>query len=185
VRQSLGTDRRGGYNIKSTKTGRERVIPLSPAAIDALRSLRVRQAREKLAAGGAYDDRGFVFTDPFGHPVKLDAATKTFVAAARRLGISGVTLHSCRRAVATWALTGGNDVRSVAALLGAQRSIDDAQRLRPRRRRTQERAVAAISEPLVCCPGSARGRGEQTALNIGKRHGFFERWQPNGNRGKS
>jgi integrase len=118
VRQSIGDDRRGGYYLKQTKTGRERVFPLDAVAVEALRGVRARQAREKLAAGAAYDDQGLVFADQAGRPMKLDAPTKAFTAAARRLGISGVTLHSCRHGFATWALADGADLRSVSAVLG-------------------------------------------------------------------
>ncbi len=118
VRQALADDHRGGYYVKPTKTNRERCVPLAPIAIDALRAVRVRQAHEKLAAGSLYEDGGFVFAGEYGQPCDLEAPTKAFTGIARRLGISGVTLHSCRHAVATWALADGADVRSVAAVLG-------------------------------------------------------------------
>ncbi len=148
VRQSIGTDRRGGFFVKSTKTGRERVVPLAPAAAEALRLVRVRQAREKLAAGAVYDDRGLVFADAFGRPMKLDAPTKAFVAAARRVGITGVTLHSCRHAVATWALFEGSDVRSVAALLGHSAASTTLNVYGHVVAGSQERAVTAVSNAL-------------------------------------
>jgi integrase len=121
VSQATARDRRGGerrYYLKATKTNRERCVPLSAAAVDALRAIKVRQAHERLAAGALYQDRGFVFADELGDPYTPESATKAFAKAVRALRIDGVTLHSCRHAVATWALAVGADLHSVAAVLG-------------------------------------------------------------------
>jgi integrase len=147
VRQSIGTDRRGGFFVKPTKTGRERIVPLSQDAIDAFRSIHVRQAAEKLAAK-VYTDRGLVFADKHGEQMKLDAPTKAFVAAARKHGVVGVTLHSCRHSVATWALADGSDVRSVAALLGHSAPSTTLNVYGHVIAGAQERAVALISGAL-------------------------------------
>ena len=148
VRQSIGTDRHGGFFVKSTKTGRERIVPLSEDAAKALRSVHVRQTAEKLAAK-VYTDRGLVFADKHGNPMKLDAPTKSFVAAARKNGIAGVTLHSCRHAAATWALAEGSDVRSVAALLGHSVPSTTLNVYGHLIAGAQERAVAMISNALT------------------------------------
>lgn len=118
IRASLGTDRRGGYFTKSTKTGKARIIKLAQSAADVLRAVRVRQDKEMRALGDAYRNLGFVFADEFGNAPTLDGPTKAFAAGARELGIEGVTLHSCRHAVATWAIASGCDARSVASLMG-------------------------------------------------------------------
>jgi hypothetical protein len=41
---------------------------LVPAAVDALREARLRQKRERLAAGPAWTDSGYVFTTEIGTP---------------------------------------------------------------------------------------------------------------------
>lgn len=162
VRQSIGTDRQGGFFVKTTKTGRERIVPLSEAAAKALRSVHVRQTGEKLAAR-VYTDHGLVFADKHGNPIKLDAPTKSFVAAARRHGIAGVTLHSCRHSVATWALAEGSDVRSVAALLGHSAPSTTLNVYGHVVAGAQERAVAMISNALATAQtrllAAAKARG--------------------------
>jgi integrase len=70
------------------------------------------------AIGEAYRNQGYVFADELGNPPALEGPTKAFATAVRRLGIEGVTLHSCRHAVAAWAIASGCDARSVASLMG-------------------------------------------------------------------
>lgn len=118
VRQAFGDAGKRGQYLKSTKTGRARIVPLSAAALDALRRLRAAQAANKLRIGSLYEDQGFVFAGEDGAPIPLDAPTKAFARTARTAGLKGVTLHSLRHTAATWALAGGTDVRTAAALLG-------------------------------------------------------------------
>ena len=70
------------------------------------------------AIGEAYRNQGYVFADELGNAPTLEGPSKAFATAARKLGIEGVTLHSCRHAVATWAIAFGCDARSVASLMG-------------------------------------------------------------------
>jgi integrase len=109
---------RTGVAIKATKTERARVVPLSVLAIDALRRQRVMQAREKLAAGGGYDDLGFVFTGPVGGMVKPMVLTDAFRDLARKAKLPLTSIHALRHTAATWMLAGGVDIRSAAGILG-------------------------------------------------------------------
>lgn len=120
VRQAIGEDRKGRSFIKSTKSGRERVVPLNRLAIEALRRHRAAQNEEKMRNRDRYLDQDLVFADDLGGMLDLDGISKLFAALARMAGIKtkGVSLHSCRHFSATQALFAGNDVRTVAALLG-------------------------------------------------------------------
>jgi integrase len=118
VRNALGSDRKGGFFVKPPKGNRTRSIALVPAAIDALRKERAAQAADKLAPGASYVDRGLVFADAFGAPLHPDSFSKAFQLYARAAKINGATLHSTRHSVATWAIAGGGDIRSVQAILG-------------------------------------------------------------------
>lgn len=148
VRASLSTDHRGGSFIKATKTEKMRVVPLPSSAVGVLRDLCDRQSLEKDVAAAAYRDQGFVFADAAGNAPCLDTPAKVFVAAARKLGIQGVTLHSCRHTVATWALAAGRDVKGVAALLGHSASSTTLDRYGHVVTGAQERVVATVNMML-------------------------------------
>ena len=152
VRQAIGDDRKGTTFLKTTKSGRERALPLSPLAAEALRRLKVSQAADKLAAPeGAYQDRGFVFADELGRLLDLDSVSKAFSALASRLGIKskGISLHSCRHFGATQALVSGNDVRTVAALLGHASASTTLNVYGHVVAGAQERAVTGIGDAIA------------------------------------
>ncbi len=90
-----------------------------------------------------------MFADEVGGMLDLDAVSKAFSALATEVGIKakGISLHSCRHLGATQALVAGNDIRTIAALLG---HADPSVTLRvychvvPG---AQEKAVAGIGVP--------------------------------------
>ncbi len=83
VRQAIGEDRKGHTFIKSTKSGRERVVPLNRLAIEALRRHRAVQREEKMRSRDRYADQGLVFADELGGMLDLDAISKAFATLAR------------------------------------------------------------------------------------------------------
>lgn len=117
IRRSL-VQTRGGTTVKSTKTDRVRLVPLSRPAVEALRRVRSMQAAERLAAGPSYVDGGYVFAGPLGEPHAPHAASDAFRFYARRCRISTAKLHSLRHTAATLMIAAGKDIRTVAGILG-------------------------------------------------------------------
>ena len=102
---------------KSTKTDLVATIALSDFAVDALRSQRALQAKERLAAGQFYDDLGFVFAPPAGGmptPAALGQAVRRI---AERAGLSMRGTHAMRHSTGSWLIRSGVDIRTVAAIL--------------------------------------------------------------------
>ncbi|HEY2476377.1 MAG TPA: tyrosine-type recombinase/integrase [Candidatus Cybelea sp.] len=150
VCQAIGQDRRGASFIKVPKNGKTRTVKLDPLAIEALRRHRAEQAATKMRNRDRYHDQGLVFADEFGGILDLDAVSKAFAAIAKSVGIKakGISLHSCRHFGATEAFADGNDVRTVAALLGHS---DPSTTLRIYGHvvaGAQERAVASIGNAI-------------------------------------
>lgn len=111
---------KGGRIVeKTTKTDQIRHVFAGALANEALRHQRALQARDKLAAGAAYADSGHVFQHPGGGPMAPDFASKAFARARRAANLpAAASLHSLRHTAATWMLTSGVDIATVARVLG-------------------------------------------------------------------
>lgn len=106
-----------GVALKSTKSGKERSVPLSSLAIEALQMQRFRAAEDAFKAEEGYVDRGFVFSDAFGRPCRPFAFTDAFRTIAKKAGVKK-RLHDARHWTASHLLGAGVDVRTAATILG-------------------------------------------------------------------
>jgi integrase len=73
-----------------------RTLPLPGDLAAALTALHRRQAGEKLAAGPAYRDSGYVVVDEVGEPVSPEWFSDQFGRVAARAGVRRITLHETR-----------------------------------------------------------------------------------------
>lgn len=73
-----------------------RTLPLDDELLGALRALRTAQARERLAAGEAYDPSGHVVVDEIGAPVHPEWYSDEFGRVAKRAGVKRIVLHEGR-----------------------------------------------------------------------------------------
>jgi integrase len=73
-----------------------RKLPLDAAAASALHALHVAQASEKLAAGAAYADSGYVVVDELGEPVHPEWYSDEFGRLSKRAGVKRIVLHEGR-----------------------------------------------------------------------------------------
>ena len=100
-----------------TDAGR-RTIPLDPSLVSCFRSHWVQQGTERLAAGEAWNDQGYVFTDQLGLPLYPDLFSERFIALAEAAGLRRIRLHDLRHSAASLMLASGENVKVVAELLG-------------------------------------------------------------------
>jgi integrase len=177
IRQAIGEDRRGGSFVKSTKSGRERIVPLNAVVIAALHRQKAVQAQDKLLRRGHYEDRGLVFADKLGGVLDLDLASKAFAKLAREAGLKvrGVSLHSLRHCAATMALQGGADVRTVAALLGHASPSTTLNVYGYVVAGAQERAVKSLGEALSQAQARAIGGESRGARDPSEQRGDLAR----------
>ncbi len=113
--------RREGRIVARTKTDRARMIELDGSSVSMLRTWRARQAEERLAIGGGYQDLDLIFCLVDGRPYQPEAFFKTFDRRMRQPRYSTlptIRLHDLRHTWATLALAAGVDVAIVSKRLG-------------------------------------------------------------------
>ncbi|MEV4086332.1 site-specific integrase [Nonomuraea fuscirosea] len=96
----------------------DRVIALDNDTVAVLRAHRRRQAAERLAAGDAWVDSGFVFTDEVGQPLHPQQVSDQFYRLAYAAGLPPVRLHDLRHGAASLMLAAGVDLKVVQETLG-------------------------------------------------------------------
>lgn len=100
-----------------TAAGR-RSVPLDDTLVSLLRRHRAAQAGEKLAAGGVYQDDGWLLCDELGRPVYPDTVSERFDEQVKAAGLRRIRLHDTRHTAASLMLASGVPVKVVADLLG-------------------------------------------------------------------
>lgn len=139
IRRALtrrGIEGDAAYKLVPPKTKRGvRQITLSVVAVNALKEWRSETARERLAAGPEYEDKGFVFCNPFGKPLEqanLYARNFRRTMAEAKLGewqeavagknprrfLVAFSMYSLRHTAATLLLKKGIHVKVVSEMLG-------------------------------------------------------------------
>ena len=126
IKQSL--QRIGGRRFGSAsalqlvepKTERSRrTLRLPEAVVRALRTHRVRQLEERLAAGPRWNESGLVFSTAIGTPLDPQSAVSQFKAVLSKAGLSSATrFHDLRHSAASLLLAQGVPMRAVMELLG-------------------------------------------------------------------
>lgn len=104
-----------------TKQSR-RSIRLTPRAVEALRRHRVRQAEEKLLAGGVYEDHGYVFAGEIGNLINpSNLRQRSFIPLLERSGLPQITFHDLRHTCASLLFQRNVHPKLVQELLGHAR----------------------------------------------------------------
>lgn len=96
----------------------DRTIALDADTVTALRAHRRHQAAERLAAGEAWTNSGFAFTDEIGRPLHPQQVSDQFYQLAFQVGLPPVRLHDLRHGAASLMLAAGVDLKVVQETLG-------------------------------------------------------------------
>jgi integrase len=104
-----------------TNAGR-RSVPLDAQLVSELRGHHRRQLEERLRAGQAWEDSGYVFTDELGAPVRPQYLSRHFSTLIAKAGVRRVRLHDSRHSAATMLLEDGTPVHIVSKMLGHSRA---------------------------------------------------------------
>ena len=102
------------------KTGRARVVPLTPSCIAALRGQTAQQLSDSDKWGDAWQDTGYIYTTEGGLPLHPERATKLFYEAVDAAKVPRIRLHDLRHTAATLARQAGVPIEVVSRWLGHQ-----------------------------------------------------------------
>jgi integrase len=111
----------GRMEVKAPKTGAgARTVALGPAAVAALKRLRVEQAGRRLVLGGDYDaGADLVICKPDGRPYRPDSTSTQFRRFVDQAGLPRtVHVHTLRHSAASFLAAAGVPASDIAAQLG-------------------------------------------------------------------
>ena len=109
---------KGVYEIVPTKNSKPRTITPAPFVMELLRGQKRRQAGWRLAAGGAWEDSGFVFCNQLGAHLARQTVYKHFKDAVEAVGLKDRRFHDLRHTYAVASLRAGDDPKTVSENLG-------------------------------------------------------------------
>jgi integrase len=104
-------------DVKRSRAG-ERTIDMPPQLVPILKEHMTSQAKERLRAGEAWIDQGFVFTTSVGTPLDPSNLRKTLARISAAAGLHRVLTYELRHSTASLLLENGATVEQVADLLG-------------------------------------------------------------------
>ena len=96
----------------------KRSVPLDPSLVKLLKSHQTKQGAEKLAAGEAYKDEGYVLANELGAPYHPDTISTWFETAVKDAKLPKIRLHDTRHTAASLMLASGVQPKIVSELLG-------------------------------------------------------------------
>jgi integrase len=103
----------------STKTGKERIVPLNPIVIKVL-----EEHKERMVAAGLYEPHGLVFFTPVSHRNVYDSLlAAVFKRSLKRCGLQPRRLYAQRHTFLSHALAMGNSPADLAAAAGHSTKI--------------------------------------------------------------
>src|SRR5262245_31136320 len=83
------------------------MLPLPAPVVAALRAFKAQHAAERLVAGTAYNDSGYVLINEIGAPWRTDALRRAAYRLMAETGMRKVRLYDARHACLTFLATSG------------------------------------------------------------------------------
>ena len=130
----------------------ERQVALDGDTVATFRAHRRQQDKERQAAGEAWTDSGFEFTNPDGSPLHPAAVTDMFEQIAYLAVLPPIRLHDLRHGAATLLLAAGHDMKVVQETLGLSSitiAADTYTSVLPELARRSAEDVAALIRPTA------------------------------------
>jgi integrase len=100
-----------------TRSG-ERRIELGRRSVHLLLAHHTAQTKQRLAAGPAWIDTGYIFTDPTGRPLRPETITRRFRRLVLAAGVRPVRVHDLRHLSASLQIQAGVSITLISKRLG-------------------------------------------------------------------
>jgi integrase len=100
-----------------TRSG-ERRIELGRRSVHLLLAHHTDQARQRLAAGPAWTDTGYIFTDTTGRPLRPETITRRFRRLVAAAGVRRIRVHDLRHLSASLQIQAGVSITLISKRLG-------------------------------------------------------------------
>jgi integrase len=124
IRRSVTETPEDGVVVKeTTKTDRQRTVPIDDNTASVLKSTRTEQLRQRLEIGrgwrgGSSPALDWVCAMPDGSMITPEYFANTFRAFTERNKIAGITPHLLRHALVSQLIAAGSDVVTISAITG-------------------------------------------------------------------
>ena len=97
----------------------KRTINIDPQTLQALRQQKARQAEERIAIGGLWEDQlGHIATNRDGSRVDPHALTRRFLLITKKVELPRIRLHDVRHSYVVAARKAGTDVKTISQRIG-------------------------------------------------------------------
>lgn len=109
----------GRVQASTPKTSSSRrSLPLDASLVSLLVGHRKRQLEDRLRAGKAWSETGYVFADQLGRPYSPEVVSDRFDRRVKTSGLPRIRLHDTRHTAASLMLASGVSVKVVQEMLG-------------------------------------------------------------------
>ena len=95
-----------------------RTLPIPDSLIPTFRQLRIKQAKERLAAGPDYVDGDWFCRFPDGNRFHPDYISRAFNKLLKKNGLPHISFHELRHTLASLLIETGSDLKRVSEILG-------------------------------------------------------------------
>lgn len=117
-RSSLYLPEKGVFTDETKTDKSARAIKTPPAALDAIRELKVWQTEQRLAIGDQWEQGKRIFTAWNGKPMHPDTLSAWFRRFIQKSDLPDISIHGLRHTNATLQIAGGVPITTVAGRLG-------------------------------------------------------------------
>lgn len=147
-RASLYTPQDGIFTAPTKTVKSRRTLKLPAWLFDLVQRLKVDQARQRLALGDQWHERGRLFTKQDGSPIGLQQPYQWLHSFCKTKGLPFYGIHQFRHLNASLLIYNGEDVRTVSAALGHSQTSTTLNIYAHTFETAQARASEALSDTL-------------------------------------